>query len=208
MDDILESGSISAIRRALDERRLSARELAGWYLKRIESMNHSGVALNAVREVASEALEAAGRADDELAAGKTAESVARHSGSGERQHPRKRHDFGRGCGSSQRIQATARCDAGRAASRRRRHRYRQDQSHRICRLCFGRDAIGVQRRRRRGEEPARRSALRPGARLERRFGGGGGGGDSPRSRSARRRRTRSRRRPVYRRSTASSRASG
>ncbi len=70
MDDILESGSISAIGRALDERRLSARELAGWYLKRIESMNHSGVALNAVREVASDALEAAGRADDELAAGK------------------------------------------------------------------------------------------------------------------------------------------
>ena len=70
MDDILESGSISAIRRALDERRLSVREMAGWYLKRIESMNHSGVALNAVREVASGALEAAGRADDELAAGK------------------------------------------------------------------------------------------------------------------------------------------
>jgi amidase len=70
MDDILEGGSISAIRRALDERRLSARELAGWYLKRIEAMNHSGQALNAVREVASGALEAAGRADDELAAGK------------------------------------------------------------------------------------------------------------------------------------------
>jgi len=49
MDDILESGSISAIGRALEERRLSAREIVGWYLKRIESMNHSGLALNAVR---------------------------------------------------------------------------------------------------------------------------------------------------------------
>ena len=70
MDDILESGSISAIGRALDERRLSAREMTGWYLERIESMNHSGVALNAVRELAPDALEAAKRADDELAAGK------------------------------------------------------------------------------------------------------------------------------------------
>jgi amidase len=70
MDDILESGSISAIGRALQERRLSAREIVGWYLKRILSMNHSGVALNAVREVAADALEAARRADDELAAGK------------------------------------------------------------------------------------------------------------------------------------------
>jgi len=70
MDDILESGSISAIGRALEERRLSVCEIVGWYLKRIESMNHSGVALNAVREVAADVLEAAGRADDELAAGK------------------------------------------------------------------------------------------------------------------------------------------
>ena len=59
MDDILESGSIAAIRRALDERRLSARKIAGWYLARIESMNHAGLALNAVREVAPDALEAA-----------------------------------------------------------------------------------------------------------------------------------------------------
>src|SRR5262245_58675281 len=67
MDDILESGSISEIGRALHERRLSAGELAGWYLKRIESMNHMGVALNAVREVASDVLDAAARADEELA---------------------------------------------------------------------------------------------------------------------------------------------
>ena len=70
MDDILESGSIAAIGRALDERRLSARKMVGWYLERIESMNHAGVALNAVREVAADALEAATRADNELAAGR------------------------------------------------------------------------------------------------------------------------------------------
>ena len=42
----------------------------GWYLKRIEALNQAGPQLNAVREIASDALDAARRADEELAAGK------------------------------------------------------------------------------------------------------------------------------------------
>jgi amidase len=70
MEDILASGSLGAIGRALSEWRLSAREAVGWYLKRIEALNHAGPQLNAVREVAPDALDAAKRADEELAAGR------------------------------------------------------------------------------------------------------------------------------------------
>ena len=58
-----------AIGQALSDRRLSAHEVTGWYLARIEALNHAGPQLNAVRELASGALEAAKRADRELAAG-------------------------------------------------------------------------------------------------------------------------------------------
>ena len=68
MEDIL-AGSIVAIGQALSDRRLSAHEVTGWYLARIEALNHAGPQLNAVRELASGALEAAKRADRELAAG-------------------------------------------------------------------------------------------------------------------------------------------
>ena len=70
MEDILASGSLVAIGRAFNERRLSVREAVGWYLKRIEALNHAGPCLNAVREIAPDALDAARRADDELAAGR------------------------------------------------------------------------------------------------------------------------------------------
>ena len=68
MEDIL-AGSIVAIGQALSDRRLSVHEVTGWYLARIEALNHAGPQLNAVRELASGALEAAKRADRELAAG-------------------------------------------------------------------------------------------------------------------------------------------
>ena len=69
MEDILAGGSLAAIGQALNERRLSVREAVGWYLKRIEALNYAGPCLNAVREIAPDALDAAKRADDELAAG-------------------------------------------------------------------------------------------------------------------------------------------
>ena len=70
MEDILAGGSLAAIGQALNERRLSVREAVGWYLKRIEALNHAGPRLNAVREIAPDALDAARCADDELAAGR------------------------------------------------------------------------------------------------------------------------------------------
>jgi amidase len=70
MEDILADGSLMAIGQALNSRRLSAHETTGWYLKRIETLNQAGPQLNAVREIASDALDAASRADEELAAGK------------------------------------------------------------------------------------------------------------------------------------------
>ena len=70
MEDILASGSLVAIGRAFNERHLSVREAVDWYLKRIEALNHAGPCLNAVREIAPDALDAARRADDELAAGR------------------------------------------------------------------------------------------------------------------------------------------
>lgn len=70
MEDILAGGSLTAIGRALSERRLSAHEVTAWYLKRIETLDHAGPHLNTVREIAPDALEAAGRADKELAAGR------------------------------------------------------------------------------------------------------------------------------------------
>jgi amidase len=70
MEDILASGSIAAIGEALDKRRVSAREVAGWYLARIAALNQAGPALNAVREVAPDALDVARRLDEELAAGR------------------------------------------------------------------------------------------------------------------------------------------
>ena len=71
MDEVLASGSISAIGRTLSEKRLSAREITDWYIARIEALNHSGPQLNAVRELAPDAVDAAKRADDELAAGRS-----------------------------------------------------------------------------------------------------------------------------------------
>jgi amidase len=70
MEDVLRGGSVSAISAALTDRRISVCEVVGWSLARIEALNHAGPALNAVREVAPDVLDAARRADDELAAGK------------------------------------------------------------------------------------------------------------------------------------------
>lgn len=69
MEEILAGNSLVAIGQALSERRLSACEVVGWYLKRAAMLNDTGPRLNAIRELATDALEAARRADEELAAG-------------------------------------------------------------------------------------------------------------------------------------------
>ena len=207
MDDILESGSISAIRRALDERRLSVREIAGWYLKRIEAMNHSGVALNAVREVASEALEAAGRADDELAAGKRrsplhgipvlvkdnilASGMLSAAGAAALKGFKPRRD----ATLVARLRAAGAIVIGKTNLTEFAD-YVSDV------MPSGFSGAGGVVKNPHGAAPYGRGSARASVRRRqwRR--------DSPRSQSARRRRTRSRRRPVYRRSTVSSRAWG
>ena len=70
MEDILASGSSRRSARRWTSRRVSAREVAGWYLARIEALNHAGPALNAVREIAPDALDVARRADANCAAGR------------------------------------------------------------------------------------------------------------------------------------------
>jgi amidase len=70
MEELLRKGTIAALVHALTSRRMSARELVGWYLNRIEALNQSGPAINAVREIAPDALENARRADEALASGR------------------------------------------------------------------------------------------------------------------------------------------
>jgi amidase len=70
LEDVLLEGSVAAIRRAVGTKKVSIREIAAWYLARIEAFNRSGPALNAVRIVLPDVLEVARRLDDELAAGR------------------------------------------------------------------------------------------------------------------------------------------
>jgi amidase len=67
MDEVLCNGSIAAMRKAIRAKQASVREVVGFYLARIDKLNPS---LNAVRTVAADAAEIAGRLDDELAAGR------------------------------------------------------------------------------------------------------------------------------------------
>lgn len=69
MEDILVNGSIGDIRGALTARRISIRELTEWYLARIARVG-SANGLNAVRAVASDAVDIARQRDEELAAGR------------------------------------------------------------------------------------------------------------------------------------------
>src|ERR1700744_2929081 len=70
MEDILVNGSIGDIRGALTARRISIRELTEWYLARIARVG-SASGLNAVRAVASDAVDIARQRDEELAAGRS-----------------------------------------------------------------------------------------------------------------------------------------
>jgi len=69
-DEILLTGSIANIGAAYRRRQLSIAEAVAFYLGRIERLNRSGPALNAVREVSPRAVEDARRADEALAAGR------------------------------------------------------------------------------------------------------------------------------------------
>lgn len=69
IERILLDGSIAEIQEAYAARRLSAAEAVGFYLARIESIDRDGPKLNAVREVAADAMATARAADVSLAAG-------------------------------------------------------------------------------------------------------------------------------------------
>jgi len=70
MEDILVNGSIGDIRGALTARKISIREMTEWYLSRIARIGSAG-GLNAVRAVASDAVDIACERDQELAAGRS-----------------------------------------------------------------------------------------------------------------------------------------
>jgi amidase len=69
MEEDLLNGSIAVIARLIASRKISVRETVDWYISRIERLNRSAVSLNAVREIAPDALTIAKARDDELAAG-------------------------------------------------------------------------------------------------------------------------------------------
>lgn len=70
MEDILVNGSIGDIRGALTASKISIREMTEWYLARIARIGSAG-GLNAVRAVASDAVDIARERDEELAAGQS-----------------------------------------------------------------------------------------------------------------------------------------
>ena len=87
-----------------------------------------------------------GRADSRIASW--------HSGAAERQYPDwRRHVRCRGSRGASGFHAKTRRHPGEPAPQRRRADPRQNQSHRVRRLCVGRHAVGLQRRRRYGENP-------------------------------------------------------
>jgi amidase len=70
MEELLLGGSIAAIQAAIAAKRVSVREIVGWSLARIDALNRSGPALNAVRVVFPDALEVARQRDDDLSSGR------------------------------------------------------------------------------------------------------------------------------------------
>ena len=70
MEQVLLNGSIAEIGDLIAARTLSVRDVVAWYLDRIDRFNRSGPALNAVRVVAPDALQAAAALDRELASGR------------------------------------------------------------------------------------------------------------------------------------------
>lgn len=70
LEQCLAQGSIAELGSLLRTRRISAVEVVGWYLARIESISQSGPTINAVRELSVHAMDDARQADRELAAGR------------------------------------------------------------------------------------------------------------------------------------------
>ena len=71
MEDLLLTGTIAQIQKALTSRELSVPEIVDWYLSRIEQIDRAGPKLNAVRSLAATARDTARRLDKELAAGRS-----------------------------------------------------------------------------------------------------------------------------------------
>ncbi len=69
LERLLISGSASAIGQAYRDGLLSIEDAVKWYLARIEALNQAGPKLNAVKTVATNAIEEAARLDEELATG-------------------------------------------------------------------------------------------------------------------------------------------
>ncbi len=70
IDQVLTEGSITELRSNFLNRDLSIEEAVKWFLSRIDSLNQSGKAINAVREVSIRAIDDAQTADRLLAKGR------------------------------------------------------------------------------------------------------------------------------------------
>lgn len=70
IDLLLTEGSITELRANFLNRHLSIEEAVDWFLSRIDSLNQSGKAINAVREVSARAIDDAQNADSLLAKGR------------------------------------------------------------------------------------------------------------------------------------------
>ena len=69
LERLLVAGTVSAIGQAYRDGLLSIEDAVIWYLARIETLNQAGPKLNAVKAVATNAIEEAARLDEELATG-------------------------------------------------------------------------------------------------------------------------------------------
>lgn len=70
MEELLLTGSIAQIQKALTSRQLSVPDIVDWYLSRTEQIDRAGPKLNAVRSLAADARDTALRLDEELTAGR------------------------------------------------------------------------------------------------------------------------------------------
>lgn len=70
IDQLLREGTITELRSIFLNRDLSIEEAVKWFLSRIDSLNQSGMAINAVREVSTRAIDDARNADRLLAKGR------------------------------------------------------------------------------------------------------------------------------------------
>src|ERR1700678_2574901 len=69
MEELLSASSLSAIHQAVIDRKCSVRDIASWYVARIEAFGMAG-GLNAVRVVSPRVMEQAQELDNETSAGR------------------------------------------------------------------------------------------------------------------------------------------